>query len=307
MNLLFKKYLVIISQFVFVLFLSDPVEAFSQTDKKLLSLLEQTIHGFNGNIGIYVKNLKTGKTTAINGDTLFPTASIVKVPILVGVMDKIQKGELDYNQELIYKDSLLYEGVDILGSFKTDEKIVLKKIIMLMLTTSDNTASLWLQSLAGSGTRINALLDSTGLKNTRINSRTPGREPNRSIYGWGQTTPKEMGILLELIYKDQIISVEACERMQRCLGRNFWDENEAISQVPPYIEVFSKNGCVDSVRSEVLLVNAPHNPYIFCIFTKNNKDTRWTHDNEAWTLARKISKELWNYFEPKDKWRSASK
>lgn len=307
MNSLFKKYLVIISQFVFVLFLSDPVEAFSQTDKKLLSLLEQTIDGFNGNIGIYVKNLKTGKTTAINGDTIFPTASIVKVPILVGVMDKIQKGELDYNQELIYKDSLLYEGVDILGSFKTDEKIVLKKIIMLMLTTSDNTASLWLQSLAGTGTRINALLDSTGLKNTRINSRTPGRESNRSIYGWGQTTPKEMGILLEMIYKDQIISVEACERMQRCLGRNFWDENEAISQVPPYIEVFSKNGCVDSVRSEVLLVNAPHNPYIFCIFTKNNKDTRWTHDNEAWALARIISKELWDYFEPKDKWRSASR
>jgi len=307
MNSLFKRYLVIIPRLVYILFLSDPIEAFSQTDKKLQSLLEERIHGFNGNIGIYVKNLKTGKTTAINGDTVFPTASIVKVPILVGVMDKIQKGELDYNQELIYKDSLLYEGVDILGSFKTDEKIVLKKIIMLMLTTSDNTASLWLQSLAGTGTRINALLDTTGLKNTRINSRTPGRESNRSIYGWGQTTPKEMGILLEMIYKDQIISVEACERMQRCLGRNFWDENEAISQVPPYIEVFSKNGCVDSVRSEVLLVNAPHNPYIFCIFTKNNKDTRWTHDNEAWALARIISKELWDYFEPKDKWRSASR
>ena len=307
MNSLFKRYLVIIPRLVYILFLSDPIEAFSQTDKKLQSLLEERIHGFNGNIGIYVKNLKTGKTTAINGDTIFPTASIVKVPILVGVMDKIQKGELDYNQELIYKDSLLYEGVDILGSFRSDEKIVLKKIIMLMLTTSDNTASLWLQSLAGTGTRINALLDSAGLKITRINSRTPGRESNRSIYGWGQTTPKEMGILLEMIYKDQIISVEACERMQRCLGRNFWDENEAISQVPPYIEVFSKNGCVDSVRSEVLLVNAPHNPYIFCIFTKNNKDTRWTHDNEAWALARIISKELWDYFEPKDKWRSASR
>ena len=307
MNSLFKRYLVIIPRLVYILFLSDPIEAFSQTDKKLQSLLEERIHGFNGNIGIYVKNLKTGKTTAINGDTIFPTASIVKVPILVGVMDKIQRGELDYNQELIYKDSLLYEGVDILGSFRSDEKIVLKKIIMLMLTTSDNTASLWLQGLAGTGTRINALLDSTGLKNTRINSRTPGRESNRSIYGWGQTTPKEMGILLEMIYKDQIISVEACERMQRCLGRNFWDENEAISQVPPYIEVFSKNGCVDSVRSEVLLVNAPHNPYIFCIFTKNNKDTRWTHDNEAWALARIISKELWDYFEPKDKWRSASR
>ncbi|HET9434178.1 MAG TPA: serine hydrolase, partial [Chitinophagaceae bacterium] len=280
--------------------------SFSQTtDKRLLSLLEKTIEGFKGDLGIYVKNLKTGQTAAISGDTVFPTASIVKVPILVGTMDKIHRGELNYNQELIYKDSLLYEGVDILGSFKNNEKVVLKKVIMLMLTASDNTASLWLQSLAGTGTRINALLDSVGLTSTRINSRTAGREANRASYGWGQTTPKEMGRLLEMIYRNQLISAETCERMQRCLGRNFWDENEAISQVPPYIEVFSKNGCVDSVRSEVLLVNAPHNPYIFCIFTKNNKDTRWTHDNEAWSLARKISKQLWNYFEPKDRWQSA--
>ena len=271
-------------------------------DKKLQARIEQTIQGFNGDIGIYVKDLRTGKTVLINSDTIFPTASIVKVPILVGVMDKIQRGDLTYDSALVYKDSLLYEGVDILGSFKNDEKILLKKVIMLMLTTSDNTASLWLQSLAGKGTRINEILDSLGFLSTRINSRTPGRENNRTQYGWGQTTPKEMGTLFEKIYRNEIFSSAICDRMMRTLGRNYWDLNEAISQIPPYIEVFSKNGCVNASRSEVLLVNAPHNPYIFCIFTKNNKDTQWAHGNEAWTVARKISLMLWRYYEPKDKW-----
>jgi len=223
------------------------------------------------------------------------------------MMDKIQKGELAYDSTLVYKDSLLYEGEDILGSFKNDEKILLKKVMMLMLTTSDNTASLWLQSLAGKGTRINEILDSLGLVYTRVNSRTPGRENNRTEYGWGQTTPKEMGMIFEKIYRNEIFSAAACDRMMRSLGRNYWDLNEAISQIPPYIEVFSKNGCVNAVRSEVLLVSAPHNPYIFCIFTKNNKDTQWTHDNEAWTMARKISLMLWRYFEPKDKWEPTRK
>jgi beta-lactamase class A len=277
--------------------------AFSQrTDKKLEKQIQLEIKNFNGDIGIYVKNLRTGKTVSINADTIFPTASIVKVPILIGVMDKIEKGELSYNQELVYKDSLLYAGADILGSFKTEEKILLKKVIMLMLTTSDNTASLWLQSLAGKGTRINEILDSLGCKSTRVNSRTPGRENNRTEYGWGQTTAKEMGTLFEKIYRNEIISPTSCERMMRCLGRNYWDENEAISQIPPTIEVFSKNGCVDASRSEVLLVNAPGNPYIFSIFTKNNKDTSWKYENEAWSLARKISLMLWNYFEPKGEW-----
>jgi beta-lactamase class A len=275
------------------------------TDKKLESKISDLIKDFRGDVGVYIKSLKTDKIVAINADTIFPTASIVKVSILIGVMDKMNRGELNYDSSIIYKDSLLYAGEDILGSFKDSEKILLKKVIMLMLTTSDNTASLWLQSLAGKGTRINEILDSLGLKYTRVNSRTPGREDNRTIYGWGQTTPREIAFIFEKIYRNEIISPAISERMQRCLGRNYWDENEAISQVPPYVEVFSKNGCVNAVRSEILLVNAPHHPYILAIFTKNNKDTSWTHSNEAWTLARKISKMVWNYYEPKDKWSSA--
>ncbi|MGZ5218556.1 MAG: serine hydrolase [Chitinophagaceae bacterium] len=288
----------------FLLFLSLAILVVSaqKTDKKLLSKLTAAIQGFNGDVGIYIKELKTGRIVTINADTVFPTASIVKVPILVGVMDKIARGELSYDSAHIYRDSLLYEGEDILGSFKDGEKILLKKIMMLMLTTSDNTASLWLQKLAGTGTRINEILDGYGFVTTRINSRTPGRENNRSLYGWGQTTPKEIGSLFEMIFQNKIFSPAACERMMRSLGRNYWDENEAISQIPPYIEVFSKNGCVNAVRSEVLLVNAPNHPYIFCIFTKNNKDTSWKYDNEAWSLARKTSKLVWDYFEPKDRW-----
>ena len=273
-----------------------------KNDARLEKKLREAIAGFNGDIGIYVKSLKTGKTVVINADTVFPTASIVKMSILTGIMDKIHRGELAYDQELTYKDSLLYEGEDILGSFKSGEKIMLKKVIMLMLTTSDNTASLWLQSLAGTGTRINEILDSLGFKDTRVNSRTPGREGNRSQYGWGQTTPAEMGRLFEMIYRSQLFSPAISERMMRCLGRNYWDEDEAISAIPPTVEVFSKNGCVNAVRSEAMIVNAPQNPYVFCIFTKNNKDISWTHANEAWVMARKLSSLLWHYFEPGDKW-----
>ena len=290
-----------------ILFFFPLLAAAQKTDKKLQTKLQEAISGFNGDIGVYVKNLRTGRTISINADTIFPTASIVKVPILLGIMDKINKGELQYDSSLTYKDSLLYEGADILGSFKNNEKIVLKKVIMLMLTTSDNTASLWLQSIAGKGTRINEILDSLGMKNTRVNSRTPGRENYRTQYGWGQTTPAEMGTIFEKIYRNEIFSATACERMMRCLGRNYWDEDEAISQIPPTIEVFSKNGCVNASRSEVLLVNAPNNPYIFCIFTKNNKDISWKHENEAWTMARKISTLLWSYFETKDNWQPKAK
>ncbi len=289
--------------FLFFCLLASFFSIAQKTDRKLETRLREAVSGFNGDIGIYVKNLKTGKISLFNADTIFPTASIVKVPILLGVVQKMEKKELFYDSNIVYRDSLLYAGEDILGSFKDGEKIRLKKVMMLMMTTSDNTASLWLQSLAGGGSRINQILDSLGFKDTRVNSRTPGRGDSWKVYGWGQTTPREMGDLFERIYNNQVFSPAACDRMMRCMGRNYCDDEEALSTIPPYIEVFSKNGCVDASRNEALLVNAPNNPYIFCIFTKNIKDRSWQKSNEAWALTRKVSTMLWEYFEPKDKWR----
>ena len=280
---------------IYTILLIFPSVLFAQKiDKKLQVQVEELVKGFNGDIGIYIKSLKTNKVVQINADTIFPTASIVKIPILIGIADKISKGELTYHQNLTYADSLLYAGEDILGSVKNAEKIQLSKVVMLMLTTSDNTASLWLQKLAGTGTNINEVLVNNGFENTRVNSRTLGRETDRNKYGWGQTTPKEMTTLLEKLYQGKIINDSLSNKMIRLLGRNYWDE-EALSEIPSTIFVASKSGAVDASRSETLLVMAKQ-PYIFTILTKNNKDKSWETNNEAWVLTRKLSKLLYSYF-----------
>ncbi len=279
--------------FIFVVALV-PAQA-QKGNKKLQQSLETLTTGFKGDVGIYVKDLHTGKSVSINADSIFPTASMVKVPILIGIMDKLNKGELKYHQELTYKDSLFYAGSDLLASLKHNEKVELSKVIMLMLTTSDNTASLWLQSLAGTGTRINQILDSIGYTATRVNSRTPGREAGRDKFGWGQTSPKEMATMFEALANRTLLDTASSEKMLRLLGRNYWDE-EALSQIPPDVFVASKNGAVNASRSEAMYVSGKNARYVFCICTKNNKDTSWDSNNEGWELARKVSKLLWETY-----------
>lgn len=276
----------------------------AQTDKKLTAQLREAVKGFNGNLGVYVHNLKTGKTAAINADSIYPTASMIKTAIQCGVMDKIEKGELQYNQKLVYRDSLLYAGEDILGSFKNGDTIQLSKVAMLMITMSDNTASLWLQKLVGSE-YINNWLQQNGFQVFRVNSRTPGREAQKKIYGWGMSTPFEMCKLFTMINEGKAVSEAASERMMRNLSRIYWDEN-ALSQIPPYVHAASKQGAVDEARSETVLVNAPHGDYVFAIMTSNIKDQRWTTDNEANQMIRKISALLWHYYEPGSKWKPAA-
>lgn len=263
--------------------------------------LREIVTTFHGQMGIYVQDLKNGKTIAINADTIYPTASMVKIPILIGIMHKIHNKELSFHQSMTYTDSLYYnEGDDMLASFKSGETIELARIISLMLSYSDNAASLWLQGLAGGGIVINQLMEQLGMKHTRVNSRTEGRRGDWQVYGWGQTTPREMANLMKMIKDDQIIDRQISERMLRMLSRQYWDE-VALSQIPPDVFVASKNGAVDASRGEVLYVNGPH-PYLFSVCTKNNKDESWTQNNEAWVATRKISAMLWKYFNPKSSW-----
>jgi beta-lactamase class A len=275
-----------------------------RTDRPLQRQLDSLVRNFGGTIGIYVRHLPTGRTAAINADLIFPTASMVKVPILIGIFDRLERNELTFQQQLTYTDSLLYDGDDILGAAKDSSRFALNKLTLLSITMSDNTASLWLQALAGTGTTINDWLAGHGFTSTRVNSRTPGRGLDRTRYGWGQTTPREMAKLLELIRAGKAVSPAASEEMYRHLTRSYWT-GEALSQLPPWVQVASKVGAVNHSRSEVALVNAPSGDYVFCIITKDQLDTTWDPSNEGWALIRKISALLWRHFEPSHPWHPA--
>lgn len=276
-----------------------PYTLFAQKiDIKLERKLRVLTQNFQGDIGIYVKNLKTQKSVLIQADSIFPTASIVKVPILVGVFDKIEKGELNLDQKFTYRSSQQYGGSGLMQFFKDSTETDLSTLVGLMISYSDNVTSIWNQQLAGGGLVINELMDKLGLVNTKVNSRTVGRDDIWKKYGWGQTTPREMATLVEMIYQGKVISSKSSDQMYRYLGNIFYNER-SLSQIPPYVKTASKTGSVDEARGEVVLVNSPSGDYVFCVLTNNIKDQSWTKHNEAEELTRKISHLLWNYFEPK--------
>ncbi len=274
-----------------------------QPDKALTEKLQKLISDSGLEAGVYVRHIAKNRIAAINADTLYPTASTIKLPILCGLFDKIEKGELKYNTVLTYRDSLAYSDFDITAMLKDSSKISLGKIALLMESVSDNTASLWCQAMAGGGVAINQWLDDNGFKDIRVNSRTPGREENRKVYGWGQTTPREMAELLALIRAGKAISPAASERIYRILCKTYWDDR-SLSQVPPYVQAASKQGFVSTATSEVVMVNAPHGDYVFCVATKNQK-SKSAYKNEGAELIRQVSKLLWSYFEPDSKWQPA--
>jgi len=265
--------------------------------------LDSLLAQFPARAGVFVYYPQTSFTYAYQADSLFPTASLIKVPILVTLFTRIVAGSLAYDSTLIWTPEVVSYPPDggLVSSLRDSTRISLRRLVSLMITYSDNHAALWCQALAGGGTNINATMDRLGFSSIRVNSRTPGRRRAWERYGWGEATPREMALLLWRIRQRNLISPAADQEMYRVLSRIYWD-GEALSQVPPYVQVASKQGAVDEARSEVVLVNAPHGDYVFCVMTSNQKDTSWKADNEGFVLIRQVSRMLWEAFEPHYPW-----
>ena len=282
--------------FLISIFLPDCTTAFNNNPFKKIEIL---LNNFNGEVGFYFLHLDKGIDFGINENKIFPSASLIKIPIMVQIFNRVENDNLNLDSLLFYDSSLInykYKGDDSIARFKENETISINKLLTHMITFSDNHASLWLQIIAGGGTKINEILDKYNFTKTKVNSRTLNREDQYLQYGWGQTTPKEMSKLMIEIKNGNIVSKKSSDEMYRHLTRIYWDD-EALSQIPNHIQVASKQGAVNKSRSEVVLVNSPSGDYVFCIITNNQSDESWSFENEGFVLIRKISRLLWNYYQ----------
>ncbi|HSU14092.1 serine hydrolase [Longimicrobium sp.] len=277
----------------------------ARADRVLQARLEALVRGFHGDVGIYARSLRTGATAEIHADSVFPTASMVKIPILLTLFDQAERGVVDLDARAAFPDTLHYaygEDTDVVGYMAPGDTLPVREVAFLMLTVSDNFAALWLQGLVGGGAAVNEWLAAHGFRDTRVNSRTLGREAARSVYGWGQTTPREIASALVMIRQGRAVSPRASDAMYRLLTASYWRQ-EALSQLPSTVQAASKQGFVDRSRSEVLLVNAPGGDYVLAIITKNQADTSYAPDNEGYRLIRAVSRAVYQHFNPRDPWR----
>jgi beta-lactamase class A len=283
---------------------APPLPANGKEDKELRSLIEPLVKAFHGGVGVYVRNLRTGATVSINADDTFPTASMVKVPLLIGLYDQVAKGKLYLDSLYTFNDSTVIQSDDddVMGKMPLGTRIPLRKVAFMMEAFSDNTASVWIQSLIGGSQVANAWLEQNGYTITRDNSRLAERRAIWRKWGWGMMSPREMASLLVNIRNGKVVSPQASQEMYNLLTHSYW-KDDAISGIPPWVQAADKSGWVTASRGETILVNSPAGDYVLCVATKDIQDQSGGYDNEATTMIRHISWIVYHHYNPKDTWR----
>lgn len=279
---------------------AQPAAAASDT-AALRRTLEPVVSAHAGVAGISVRNLATGEALSIRGHETFPSASLIKVAVLVGLLDEVARGRigLEERSTVISRDRV--GGSGVLYMLQPGLAPTMADLAWLMITISDNTATNMILDridIRPVGTKMEAL----GLPHTKIHSKTFRRETSIAmdssvLYGLGVTTPDETVRLFTLLHEGRAVSPALDSLAMRMLVAN-QDDALLTRWLPGGTRVAHKSGAVDRARNDCGIMYTPAAPIALCVMTRENQDTSYAVDAPAHLLVARVAREVFRHFNP---------
>jgi beta-lactamase class A len=142
------------------------------TQPSALSLLERRLRMLTQSVaaewGVYVRFLDNGDEIAINADAMMDTMSLIKVPLLVSLMRRVDRGEVDLSRRITLANDQKRLGTGILRYLEAGANFSLRDAAWLMEAVSDNSATDICLDAAGGVDGVNATMRELGIEGIRM-------------------------------------------------------------------------------------------------------------------------------------------
>ncbi|ADK14707.1 serine hydrolase [Clostridium autoethanogenum] len=239
------------------------------------------------NCAFVIENLKTGEKIAYNENVVVSSASLIKIPIMMEILNQVKEGKLSLKQRITVEDDVKVP-FSILNLLESGNSYTLKDVITLMIIQSDNTAANILMDLAGMD-NVNNYIKDLEIKNTVLQrkmldskARKEGRE--------NKTTAADMAKFFEIIYKGEKAKEFYSVIMKNILTSQL-DNSVMRLNIPDDIRIAHKTGDLNGISHDAGIVYLPNVDYIFCGLTWDA-----VTNNFARETIGKISKIAYDYF-----------
>lgn len=245
----------------------------------------------DGTFGLVVKVVGSGDEMNINGDQVFPSASIIKIPILVEALRQGIEGDLSLDERISLREEDKVGGSGVLKELAAGLRLPLIDILTLMIIVSDNTAANMAMRRVGMS-NINSNLKLLGLSKTVLQRELMDFDArNRGLENL--TSPRDMCDLLEMLVSKTILDEKSCENALDIMKRQ-----QVRDRIPRYlpvgITVAHKTGEIAGIRHDVGVVFVGKEPYVFSAMSKDLRDklSLTSSGGKGTELIARISREV---------------
>ncbi len=236
-------------------------------EMKILQAISREMASMPGHLGFYYKNLVTGAEFGVREDEAYLAASVIKLPLFLHVLKECALGTLSLDDRLTVSEEAKMPSCGALTLFPGDVDVDIRTLCALMIALSDNTATNVLISRC-TIPAVNRTFQELGLRQTVLRRKLFDAEA--SSRGLENTvSPREMGMLLELLYRGDFIRPDMSRfamdtLLLQQIGHKL--DGKLQGQVP----IAHKTGEDDALSNDVGILFAPQ-PFLLC-FTGHHTD-----------------------------------
>lgn len=236
---------------------------------EMVRKLEAEAITYPGRVAIYLKDLKHDRSWAYRPDDLFPSASLIKVPIMASVFDKIHRGELSLDTRLAMHRRDRVGGSGSIKWYPDGTEFSVRSLLEHMIDESDNTAARMLISRAGFD-YLQHEFPKLGLMYTEINPEGMSLRSS-PVTSENYTTAREMSMLLEKIYRGDMIDPTSSELMIEFL-KHHHTKARLAKRLPTGWEIAHKTGLLRGACHDSAIIFTPHGDYVLTVLTGSNRN-----------------------------------
>lgn len=231
------------------------------------NIILEGLKNAKGKVGFYYKNLVTDEEICFNENNTFLAASVIKLPIIAEIFRQVNLGNADMSEIIIVKNNEKMPICGALSLFTDEPSVDIRTLCNLMISISDNTATNALIKHFDID-KLNNGFSEIGLVKTKIN-RLLFDEESQKQGKENLFVPKEIGCLLEKIYRKSFISEQVSTEIEEILLKQ--QINHKIpSKLPCNINVAHKTGEDDGITHDVGIVYSDE-PFVI-VFASNDTD-----------------------------------
>ncbi len=234
----------------------------------LASAVEDRSATYRGHAAYIIKDFKSGHVASRNEDDVFPSASLIKVPIMCAVFQAVQDRQLSLFTPIALKRADRRGGSGVLKFASNGTVFTNRELVEAMIIHSDNTATNLLVEQLG----IDYLQDAfrrLGLRDTRI-SADGFRLTSRQVEEDNVTSPRDMAYLLEKIYQRQLVNAEASAQMLDILKHQKL-RDRLPRHMPQGWVIAHKTGLLRKACHDIGIVFSPKGDYLVCVLTSKDR------------------------------------
>jgi beta-lactamase class A len=265
--------------------------------RKLQGRIEAADSSLDGVLGVFVKDLKSGRSLVLHADEPFPTASTVKIAVLYELFRQAEEGKLDL-AELTRPGLPRVRGGGVLQELGDGVSLSWHDLASLMLAFSDNEATNLLIRKLGIES-VNRRLDSLGVPHTRLRRQMmdldAARRGDENV-----ATPAELAALMLVLREGRSLSVSHAKDLLEVASLPRFDTSSSrppfLAALPEGVKVIEKSGELEGVRASVAVVELKTRPYVAAIMT-----THLRHDADGDALIQRLSGQIFDTFDRLDR------